>query len=362
MTAPAIVSLSTRLITVPLPRPWGIDVLENHFIAVRVEDAEGGVGSGFSWTPSIGATAVRALLDDDIRRFALGKPASAATLWEPLWRHLHEVGGGGLTTIAMAGIDLALWDLETCRDGISVPEQVGLRRSELPVYGSGVNRHLPLPALVEQAGRWASAGYPAVKIKVGGRPLAEDVRRVAAVRDTIGAETDLMVDANQLWTVEEAIAAAAALEPFGLRWLEEPLRADDLSGYAALHAAAAIPLAAGENIHTRYRFREFLDAGVLSVAQPNIIRVGGITPFLPIARDAAEHGVAVMPHLLPELSGQLALCLPGEPMIEEVEDSSLGSLGVLAEESPLRLDGAVATFHEALGLGLTLRSAVPTVS
>ena len=356
MSLPAITSVEARLVTVPLPRPWGTDVVENHFIAVRVVDADGGVGDGFSWTPTIGPGAVLALLRDDIPRFAIGLPAAPEEVWEPLWRHLHEAGGGGLTTIAMAGLDLALWDLVARREGSSVPGRIGIRRRSATVYGSGINRHLPLEELVAQAGRWAAAGYPAVKMKVGGRALADDLARVAAVREVLAPTTRLMVDANQLWTVEDSLVAARELEPLGLGWLEEPLRADDLPGYRRLAAATAIPLAAGENIHTRYRFQEFLDAGVLAVAQPNVVRVGGITPFLGIAADAAERGVAVHPHLLPELSGQLAMCLPGDPLVEHVEDSSLSELGVLAVPAPIELVGARADFAERPGLGLTIRT------
>lgn len=355
MSPAPIAALDARLVTVPLSRPWGEDVRENHFVAVRVTDADGATGDGFSWTPTIGPRAVLALLQDDIPRFALGRPADPESLWESLWRHLHEAGSGGLTTIAMAGLDLALWDLAATRDGISVPARAGALRSTLPVYGSGVNRHLSLAELVAQAERWVAAGHTAIKVKVGGRPLAEDVERIAAVRETIGPDRELMIDANQLWTRDQAPEAVAALDRYRLRWLEEPLLADDLPGYAELARSVAVPIAAGENIHTRQRFAEFFAAGALAVAQPNVVRVGGITPFLAIAREAAAAGVEVQPHLLPELSGLLALCLPGAPMVEDVEDASLTALGVLAGPSPLRLDAAAAHLTDRPGLGLAIR-------
>lgn len=355
MTAAVLGALTARLVTVPLPRPWGTGVLEHHLIEVRVRDADGAEGVGLTWTPTIGARAVLALLEHDIRDWAVGRPADAAALWEPLWSHLHEVGGGGVTTIAMAGLDLAVWDLVARRAGAAVPDLLGVRRRKVPTYGSGVNRHLSLPELLAQADRWLAAGHTAVKIKVGGRPLLDDLGRVAAVRDRLGPDRDLMLDANQLWSVEEAIAAAAALAPFAPRWLEEPLRAEDLTGYRTLAAAVDVPVAAGENLHTRYRFREFLDARVLAVVQPNVVRVGGITPFLHIADDAAAAGVPVAPHLLPELSGQLAMCLPHETVVEDVEDASFAALGVLAEPSPIRLEGNRAVLVDRPGLGLVLR-------
>jgi len=350
-----IAGVSARLLTVPLPRPWAADVRENHFIAVTVTDNDGARGHGFSWTPTIGAGAVLSLLTADIARFARGRETDPAPVWDALWRHLHEAGSGGLTTIAMAGLDLALWDLRAQRAHASVPQLIGRRHEAVPTYGSGINRHLELPELVAQARRWVDAGFGAVKIKVGGRPLRDDVARVAAVRDVLGPDRGLMIDANQLWTLEEARAAAAALEPFHLRWIEEPLRADDLPGYRALSAATAVPIAAGENIHTGYRFREFMDAGALSIIQPNVIRVGGITPFLAIAADADARGVPVFPHLLPELSAQVALCLPRPSMVEDVEDSSLTALGVLARPAPVRVTATEARSTDEPGLGLRIR-------
>lgn len=357
--AAPITGIEARLVSAPLPRPWGEDVRENHFIAVRVTDADGHTGDGFSWTPTIGPGAVLALLREDIPRFALGCPADPAQLWEPLWRYLHEAGSGGLTTIAMAGLDLALWDLGARRDGTTVAARIGARREGVSSYGSGVNRHLSLEELVAQVHRWVAAGHTAVKIKVGGRSLAEDVDRVAAVREAIGPDRDLMIDANQLWTLHEAVAAVAELSRFRLRWLEEPLLADDLPGYRVLASTVDTPIAAGENIHTRWRFAEFFQEHALAIAQPNVVRVGGITPFLAIAQDADAAGVEVHPHLLPELSGQLAASLPGAPLVEDVEDASLAALGVLVGSAPVRLEAGHALIREpqpaGVGLGLTLR-------
>jgi L-alanine-DL-glutamate epimerase-like enolase superfamily enzyme len=350
-----IESLAARLVTAGLPRPWGADVRENHLIEVRIRGSDGLEGIGVTWTPTIGAHAVLALLEHDIRAFAIGRRADAEALWDPLWLRLHEAGSGGLTTIAMAGLDLALWDLAARRAGRSVPSVLGIRRHEVPTYGSGVNRHLPLDELLAQVDRWLAAGHTAMKIKVGGRPLADDLERVAAVRDRIGPDRDLMLDANQLWGVEDAVVAAEALQPFAPRWLEEPVRADDLPAYRTLAATSPVPIAAGENLHTRFRFREFLDAGVLAVAQPNVVRVGGITPFLRIAQDAAAHGVPILPHLLPELSGQVAMCLPAETLLEDVEDASFTALGVLAEPAPIRLERNRALLVDRPGLGLVLR-------
>ncbi len=349
--ADRVAELRTRALRVPLPRPWGPDVRHVHLVLTEVTAADGARGTGFSWTPTIGAGAIRALLDDDCRPVVVGGPTAPAVVWDRLWWHLHEAGGGGLTTMAMAGVDIALWDLLARRRGLPLVELLGRRHDAVPVYGSGVNRHYPLDELTEQARRWVAAGHTAVKVKVGRADLDEDEVRVAAVRRVIGPRCRLMIDANQLWDLPTAVRAIGRLSAFDLHWVEEPLLADDVAAHAALRARVDVPLAAGESAYTVHQFRELARAGV-DVLQPNVVRVGGITPFLRIAEQARTGGAAVAPHLLPDLSGQLALCLPGPPAVEDVEDASFAALGVLARPSGVRIDGDRLSAATAPGHGL----------
>lgn len=351
MTA-TIARIATRPIRIPLLRPWGPDVRELSVIEVEVEDSDGGVGWGFSWTPTIGAAAVRAHLDHDIRAFALGREAEASALWDPLWTHLHEGGSGGITTIAMAGLDLALWDLAGRRARRTLTDLIGRRHETATAYGSGVNLHYSLDELTAQASRWVDAGFDAVKVKVGSPDLARDVERIAAVRDVVGPERRLMIDANQRWSLEQAERAVGELAAFDLAWIEEPLRADDLPAHVELRRRIDVPVALGENLHTRYRFAEFIDAGAVDVVQPNAVRVGGITPFLRIAELAADRGAGLAPHLLLELSAQLALALPGDHLVESVEDASFAALGALAAPSPVDVVGATVSTTGQPGLGV----------
>lgn len=343
--------VATRLIRVPLSRPWGEDVTQVGVIEVIVTRDDGYTGSGFSWTPQIGATAVRALIDDDLAPWLQGRAAETAG-WQQAWEHVHEAGGGGVTTIALAGIDLALWDLELRATGQSLTDALGRQHESQPAYGSGVNLHYPLDELVAQAGRWRDAGYTGVKVKVGKADLAEDVDRVAAVRDTIGPDVALMVDANQRWDLARAVEAVDALARFDLAWVEEPLRADDTRGYRSLRASVDVPVAAGENAHSLHRFRDLVDAEALDVLQPNVIRVGGITPFLAIVDLARGAGLELAPHLLPELSAQLALALPETTWVEDVEDAGFAPLGALAEPSGVEVIDGRAVGGTRPGIGM----------
>ena len=354
-TVPRITGLATRLLTVPLRRHWGAEAPENHVITTELSTDDGGTGFGFSWTPTIGPQAVKALLDYDIAPFVTGLPAAPEAVWDVVWKRLHEAGGGGLTTIAMAGVDLALWDLQARRAGTSVTGLLGQRQDSAEVYGSGINLHYTLDELVAQVERWVEAGHQAVKIKVGKPDIREDAERVAAVRSVLGPGRRLMIDANQRWDLPTTFRALDVLAEFGLEWLEEPIRADDLWAYRRLRKHSPVPIALGENLHTIYRFRDFIEAEAVDINQPNVIRVGGITPFRRIVELARTHSIKVMPHLLPELSGQLALTLAEPTMVEDVEEASFEQLGILDGPSPVRFSNSRVTLADHAGLGFRFK-------
>jgi L-alanine-DL-glutamate epimerase-like enolase superfamily enzyme len=139
---------------------------------------------------------------------------------------------------------------------------------------------------------------------------------------------------------------------YDLHWIEEPLLADDLRAHAQLRHMIDVPVALGENLHTVYQFREALRLGACDIVQPNVVRVGGITPFLGIAALAHAHGAQVAPHLLPELSGQLALCLPDATAVEDVEDAGFAQLGALRRPSGVHIDAGWLRADTGPGHGL----------
>lgn len=348
---PRIVSLTALAMRRSLPRPWGAEAPENTVVAVTVNREDGRAGAGFAWTPTVGAGALVSLIEHDVASAVVGMPAHPALVSERLFAALHE-GGAGLVQVAAASVDLALWDLEATDAGRSVVDHLGRRRDEVRAYGSGVNLHYTLDELVAQVERWVSAGFDAVKVKVGKPDLGEDLDRLDAVRSVLGPHRALMVDANQRWDGYSAQRAAKAMARFDIAWLEEPLRADDVAAHARLRGRIDVPIALGENAHSVYRFRELIESGACDVIQPNAIRVGGITPFRRIVEIAESASVPVFPHLLPDLSAQLALTLPRDGWVEDVEDAGLAALGVLSEPSPVFIQDGVATVSRQLGLGL----------
>jgi L-alanine-DL-glutamate epimerase-like enolase superfamily enzyme len=350
-----VTGVSGRAYRLPMPRPWGPVASCQYVITARVDSSDG-YGTGFSWTVQPGAAlAVQAVLGSDCGPAAVGGPTAPEAAWDRLWLHLREAGGG-VTTLAMAAVDIGLWDLRARTAGLSLTELIGRQRDRAPVYSSGVNRHLSLAELEEQVRRWVAGGHSRFKIKVGLPALDEDLQRVAAVRKIIGPERLLMVDANQLWDLPTARRAAGALARFDIFWLEEPLPAEDTRGYARLRAAIDIPVAAGESLYTEAQFRDLLLAGGCDFIQPNVCRVGGITPFLRIARLARAFSVPVMPHLLPEISGQLALCLPLPAFVEDIDEGSFAAIGALSRPSGIVVSGDNLAADTAAGHGLAFAS------
>jgi L-alanine-DL-glutamate epimerase-like enolase superfamily enzyme len=344
----AVTSAAYRL---PMPVPWGPIASSQYLIATTVQGSDGGAGQGFSWAVQAGAQAIQAMIEADCGPLAVGGPVSPTAAWDRMWWRLRE-SGGGITTLAMAAIDIGLWDMRARAAGMALTDLIGRQRDQVGVYASGVNRHLALDELVEQVHRWIEAGHTRVKIKVGLPSLDEDIERVAAVRRIIGPSRLLMVDANQLWDLPAARRAARALAAFDIFWLEEPLPAEDTPGYAALRAVIDIPVAAGESLYTEAQFRDALLAGACDYLQPNVCRVGGITPFLRIARLARMFDIPVMPHLLPDLSGQLALCLPLNALVEDIDQGSFAALGALEAPSGVTVTGDSMQAQTGPGHGL----------
>jgi len=202
-----IESMSVRALRLAMPVPWGPGRDHQHIIVTELRSAGGAVGCGFSWTVDAGAEAIQAMLEADCRGVVQGGPATPEAMWDRLRWHLREVGSG-ISTLAIAAIDIGLWDMRAKAAGLSLAELIGARREAVPVYASGVNRHLSLDELTAQVSRWVQAGHSRFKIKVGLPDLADDLERVAAVRRIIGPGRLLMLDANQLWDRPAAGAPA----------------------------------------------------------------------------------------------------------------------------------------------------------
>ncbi|HSA79408.1 MAG TPA: mandelate racemase/muconate lactonizing enzyme family protein [Geminicoccaceae bacterium] len=348
-------AVTTQLARLPLPGgAWGDAIQRVTHIDLIVTDVTtdtGLVGTGFSYTSGTGSLALKAMLDHDIAPFVVGQPAAPRALWQKCWDHLHNMGGGGVTTTALAALDIALWDLAAKEAGKSLVALLGPCRERVLAYASGINLNKSLAELVDQVQGWRAAGFKACKIKVGKPELAEDVERLTRVREVAG-RLPVMVDANQGWDIGTAARAINALAPLSPHWVEEPLLADDVLGHARLRRLVPSPIAIGENVYTIQQFNHFLAEGACDFVQADVVRVGGITPYLGIAALARAWNVPLAPHFMMELSGQLLCCLSNAYILESIDGGSLSDLGALAE--PITIQDGYFTPPHRPGHGIEL--------
>ena len=286
---------------------------------VRITDADGVVGTGYSYTIGTGGPSVMALLERTLGPAIIGRDAyDIEAIWRDLLFLTHATTVGALTAIAMAAIDTALWDLKCRKLGLPLHKLAGGAQREIALYTTeGGWLHIEQAALVENALRAKEAGFGGCKLKVG-RPIHEDVARIAAVRDAVGPGFEIFTDANQAFAVDEAIRRARAYEPLDIGWLEEPLPADDISGHVRLSEHTSLPIAVGESLYSISHFREYLQRHAASVIQVDVGRIGGITPWLKVAHMAEAFNVAVCPHFLMELHVSLCAAVPNARWVEYI--------------------------------------------
>ncbi|MDO8422471.1 MAG: mandelate racemase/muconate lactonizing enzyme family protein [Parvibaculum sp.] len=317
-------------------------------VIVRLYDADGAIGTGYSYTIGTGGSSVVALLVDHLLPQVIGREAEEIeSIWRDLKFHTHATTVGAITSLALAAIDTALWDLRALRAKLPLHVIAGGARKKIPAYTTeGGWLHLSTEELVEGAQIARRDGFHGVKIKIGKQSVKEDVRRVAAVREALGDELELMIDCNQSFAVDEAIRRAHALQPFDLAWMEEPLPADDLDGHIRLAASTPIPVAVGESIYGIRHFRDYLQQRACSVVQVDCARIGGITPWLKTAHLAEAFNVAVAPHFLMELHVSLACAVSNGRWVEYIPQ--LDEITT----SRLRIEKGMAFAPEAPGLGI----------
>ena len=246
-------------------------------VLVTIETADGLAGTGYSYTIGTGGSSVIAMLRDHLVDGLLGADArNVERIWQQMRAGTRATTVGAITSLAMAAVDIALWDLRGKRVNEPVWRLAGGAHERLPLYDTeGGWIHLSCDDLVRNALTAKAAGLHGVKVKVGKPSLVEDTERLAAVRDAVGPAFEIMVDANQCFTGAEATRRARAFESLGIAWFEEPLPVDDLAGHVRLARSTTVPIAVGESLYLSERFAEFLRAGAAAMLG-RCARVGGI--------------------------------------------------------------------------------------
>lgn len=319
-------------VKVPVRTSFGV-MHDRPMLLVEARDADGVAGWGEIWCnfPAVGAEHRARLVESVFAPMLEGLSSAApAETFEQLTRATAvlaiQSGEHGPIAQCIAGIDIALWDLAARRAGVPLYRLLGGADPVVKVYASGLNPEAP--EILAQKRR--SEGYTAFKLKVGFGE-ERDLANLGRMRELLGDGADLMVDANQAWTLDQARSMAVRLGGFGLQWLEEPVRADTpLESWRALAAASPVPLAGGENIASDAAFDAALAARIFGVVQPDIAKWGGLTRGLPLARRILAAGARFCPHYL---GGGIGLLASAHLLAAA---GGAGMLEVDANENPLR--------------------------
>lgn len=351
-----IVSMQSRLVRLPAeeplaggPTPTALGATRD-FVTLVVRTDEGLEGIGYTFMGWAISGALRAAVDELGALLAGQNPLAIEAIHERLRAAAGTAGPAGIFTLAVAAIDIALWDIKGKAAGLPVATLAGGYRTKAPVYASGaLMREFPLDHCVKAARRLVDTGYRQVKMQLAlpGRPsVRAEVERVREIRRAIGPDIDLMADVNQRWDARQALSIGSQVEEFGLYWIEDPVACDDYSGLAAVTAGLKTPVVAGEYVYGTVPFRHMLEARSVDVPMADVMRAGGITGWLKIAAMAEAFNLPIVSHLYPEISVHLVCAVPNGLTIENMPWSDR-----LFQEVPRPAAGELAV-PDRPGLGL----------
>ena len=259
-------------------------------------------------------------------------------------------GPGGIFTLALSAIDIALWDIKGKALNQPVYKLLGGYRDRAPTYASGaLGRPFNVEYLAEAGPRLVSMGFKQMKTQLGAEPtVGREIQRIRVLRDAIGDDIDLMCDVNQLWSVNQAIGIGRQLEEYHLFWLEDVVAHDDYQGFARVADALTTPIAAGEYVYGIRPFRHMLEQRSIDIVMVDMVRAGGVTQFMKIAGMAEAFNLPVVSHLIPEYQVHTICAIPNGLTVEYMP----WTLGFY-EETPQIIDGKLVA-PDKPGFGLEL--------
>lgn len=320
-------------------------------IAIYLHTDGEGIGLGFTVIQGSGAGVVSRLLEEEILPHVVGEdPLQHERVAWKVQARLRHLGWGGPVTIAYAAVDIALWDLKGKAARMSLAQLLGGARATSPIYVSDLAlRGVEVNDVVRAARPLIEQGILGVLVTVGGADIQQDADRVQQIRDGLGEGAWLGVTAEGRYDLGTALALGEFLqEEIGADWYEHPIPVEDRRGYVRLAERLSLPLALGTGADSLDAFRRMLEEGHIRVLRPDILRLGGITPFLKVAALAEAFGAVVAPYRLPEVNVHMACGLPNVRAVE-----SVGYLSTAFREGVSIVDGVVRpTARPGLGLEL----------
>jgi L-alanine-DL-glutamate epimerase-like enolase superfamily enzyme len=355
---PRITAVRARNISVPLDVATALSsrlVNERHYGLVEIEADDGFKGIGFCYVGSAGAGFFSEIVTSLLSRVLIGQdPFRVEGLWTEMYQEALLQGRAGTVMRAISALDTALWDRNARSVGLPLYKFLGAVSCDtVPAYASGgyyLAGKTPAMLADEMAG-YVRQGFTAVKIKVGKLDLRGEEARIAAVRERIGADPILMLDANNAWAdLPTALRFVRMYEKYDPYFIEEPFSPDDIENHARLAASTPIPVATGEIEVGRWRFKELLEAGAAAILQTDACVCGGITEFRRIAATAASFGVTMCPHWFHDLHAHLVASTPNARYVEYFPDDQVLNFRRLVDKQVEIKQGAVV-LTQAPGLG-----------
>lgn len=259
--------------------------------------------SGFGLTYNeVGGEATKELIEKSIAEKIIGRsPFETEVIWQDLFQYLRGVGRKGLTFCAVSAVDIALWDLKGKITGMPLFRMLGGNETKIPVYASGGWTSYDDDQLVEEMKRFVSQGYKMIKFKVGvegGNNLLRDVKRVGKVREAVGDDIGIMLDANNCWDSATGVRFANMVKDFNIMFLEEPTFADDIPGLKRYKYGTDLPLATGEHEYTRYGCRDLILSEAADIVQMDFTRAGGFTEAVKVGAMTQAWNLKFAPHAM----------------------------------------------------------------
>jgi D-arabinonate dehydratase len=337
-----VTDVETYTLHVPIDGTVGdsrLEITDVYWVVVELETDAGHTGTGWMGSLGFAPDLLERFVDSQFADALVGAdPFAHEAIRERLRNRTVYYGELGMSAWPRGAIDVALWDIKAKAAGVPLYRLLGGESATVPAYVSSMDVGTDLGDLAALHGGYAEEGFTAFKTKAGNRTPETEAARIEEIRRAIGPDADLFVDANQAWTVPEAIRTVDAMAEYGIDWVEEPISEFDLAGHARVAERIDPPLATGEMLYRPVQFERLLERGGMEVCQPDLIRNGGVTGMTAVADLAAVHGVPLATHFYYAVSAHVVSAAPTGTTVEYIPEYDVAPI---LETPPTVVDGEV---------------------
>jgi L-alanine-DL-glutamate epimerase-like enolase superfamily enzyme len=356
-----IESVDCYTLEIPIGRTVGdsrLSITDVYWIVVELETDTGITGTGWMGSLGFGPGLMAEFVDSQFADLLLGRhPFELTAIHEDLRRQTIYYGENGMAAWPRGAIDVALWDIKAKSAGVPLYRLLGGDDRRVSVYASLMDAtEDDRTAVAERHRDYAQRGFSAFKTKVGDRPATEEAARVAVIREAVGEGASIFVDANQAWTVTEAIEYTRKLDAHDIGWVEEPISEYDLRGHDRVARRIDPPLATGEMFYRPERFTWLFDIGSIGIVQPDLVRLGGISGLSEAAQLAQRHHTPFVPHFYYAVSAHVVSAAPTGRMAEYIPAYDIAD----ALEDPPAIEAGEVVLPDRPGHGYEIADSART--